>query len=63
VPYLQRPDCDSCRVSLPLAEVDSLRAGNPAAGLWKTVGLSLVGLVAVVFVGCLTIERCNFWGN
>ena len=62
VPYLQRPDCDSCRVSLPRTEVDSLRAGNPTAGLWKTVGLTIVGMLAVVVVGCRTIERCN-WGN
>jgi hypothetical protein len=63
VPFVKPPDCDSCRVSLARAEVDSMRAGNPTAGLWKTVGLSVVSLVAVVFVGCLTIERCNFWGN
>jgi hypothetical protein len=63
VPYVKRPDCDSCRVSLPRAAVDSLRTGNPTAGLWKTVGLTFVGLLAVVVVGCKTIERCNFWGN
>jgi hypothetical protein len=63
VPFVKPPDCDSCRVGLPRAAIDSLRTGNPTAGFWKMVGLSLVGTLAVVVVGCLTIERCNFGGN
>jgi len=62
VPFMQPADCDSCRVSLPRAEVDSLRTGNPTAGLWKTVGLSMVVLLGVVVVGCHTIDPCN-WGD
>src|ERR1700675_550378 len=30
-------DCDSCRVALPRAEVDSIRLGNPVAGFWRSV--------------------------
>jgi hypothetical protein len=63
VPFVKPPDCDSCRVSLPRDAVDSLRTGNPTAGLWKTVGLTLVGMLGVVVVGCLTFEDCNFGGN
>jgi len=47
VPYLRPPDCDSCRVALPRAQVDSLRLGNPVAGFWKTVGL-VVGIPLLV---------------
>jgi hypothetical protein len=59
VPYLQPPECDSCRVTLPRQSVDSMRAGNPTAGFWKTVGVSLVGTLAAVFVLCTTVERCQ----
>src|SRR3954464_8916511 len=31
VPYVQPPDCETCRVSVPSTEVDSVRAGNPSA--------------------------------
>jgi len=54
VPYLTPVNCDSCRVALPRAEVDSIRLGNPVAGFWKTVGLVvgvpllLIGVVCVV---------------
>ena len=46
VPYLQAVTCDSCRVTRPRAEVDSIRLGNPVAGFWKTVAL----VVAMPFV-------------
>ena len=38
VPFLKSIGCNSCRTSVPLASVDSLRLGNPVAGFWKTVG-------------------------
>jgi hypothetical protein len=41
VPFQKPADCDSCRISLPSATVDSLRAGNPTAGFLKSVGLTL----------------------
>lgn len=42
-PYLRPPECDSCRRSLPLTQVDSVRVGKPSAAFWKTLGL-VVGL-------------------
>jgi hypothetical protein len=39
VSFMRPVDCDSCRVVLPRAQVDSIRLGNPVAGFWKTVGL------------------------
>jgi len=48
VPFTRSPDCDSCRVRLALADVDSLRAGNPVAGLWNGVVLGLsLGMLAL----------------
>jgi hypothetical protein len=41
VPFQQRADCDSCRISLPSSSVDSLRAGNPTAAFLKSVGLTI----------------------
>ena len=41
VPFQQPRDCDSCRITLPSATVDSLRAGNPTAAFLKSIGLTL----------------------
>jgi hypothetical protein len=41
VPFQQRANCDSCRISLPSSTVDSLRAGDPTAAFLKSVGLTL----------------------
>jgi hypothetical protein len=51
VPIQKPADCESCRISVPTASVDSLRAGNPTAAFFKSIGLTLVtwltlGLVA-----------------
>ena len=52
VPFVQSPDCDSCRITLPRASVDSMKTGNPTAGVWKTTGLVMGGMLAVVVVAC-----------
>jgi hypothetical protein len=31
VPFTQAPDCTSCRIAIPRAEVDSVRVGDPEA--------------------------------
>lgn len=49
VPYLEPVDCDTCRLTVPRSQVDSLRLGNPTAGFWKTVGL-VVGIPALALV-------------
>lgn len=51
LPYVAALTCDSCRRAVPLTAVDSLRYGNPSAGLWKTIG-AIAGswlLIALVF--------------
>ena len=53
IPWLQPIDCDSCRVALPRASVDSIRAGHPVAGLWKGYGLALFGPPLLLSVICI----------
>jgi hypothetical protein len=57
VPYTRSPGCDSCRVALPRASVDSVRLGNPTAGFWKSVGLGMGITLAVALVSCRFFER------
>jgi hypothetical protein len=52
VPFLKSLDCDSCRVRIEPAEVDSLRLGEPVGGFWKTAALgAAIGLIALCYSG------------
>ena len=42
VPFTMPPDCDSCRVSIAMGDVDSLRVGNKERGFVRSVQLFLV---------------------
>ena len=42
VPFIRVPTCDSCRVQVALAAVDSLRLGSKERGFFRSVGLVLV---------------------
>jgi hypothetical protein len=42
VPFTMPPDCDSCRVSIGLSEVDSVRVGSKERGVVRSVKLLLV---------------------
>lgn len=42
VPIQKPADCESCRISVPSASIDSLSAGNPTAAFFKSIGLALV---------------------
>ena len=59
VPYTEPATCDSCRVSVPRLGVDSIRTGNPMAGFWKTVGLTLGGMLVVALVACGAASTCQ----
>jgi hypothetical protein len=48
IPYFRPIECDSCRVRLPLREIDSLRLGDPVGGVWRTV--FLVQGLALLFI-------------
>lgn len=56
IPFHQPVDCDTCRLSIPRATVDSFRLGNPTAGFWKTFAL-VVGIpTAAWMILCSTSE-------
>jgi len=57
IPFQRPVACDSCRIALPRASVDSLRLGSPVAGFWKTVGL--IG-GSVVLAGVIYCSRGCF---
>ena len=60
VPYLEPPDCDSCRIAVPRAAVDSLRFGNSTAGLWRSVGLGAGILLGLAIITCARAKTCNY---
>lgn len=47
VPYHQPPSCDSCRVTMPRGDVDSLRLGDPEAGGIVSWAVPLLIVVAL----------------
>ncbi len=59
VPFVQPPSCDSCRVGVALAEVDSVCAGAPDAGARENVFLVGLGLFVAWFTWCVT-GGCKF---
>ncbi len=58
ISLLHSVSCDTCRVSLPRAGVDSVRLGNPVAGFWKSVGLAGASIVALGVLICW--KGCGF---
>ena len=53
IPYARPLECDSCRITLPRGEVDSVRLGSPVAGFWKTFGLISAVLGAACMRWCM----------
>ncbi len=41
IPFAQPTTCDTCRIAVPRAAVDSIRLGDPVEALWKSVALVL----------------------
>ena len=60
VPFLAPLPCDSCRIAIPRAAVDSLRLGNPSAGFWRSAGLGMGLLFALAAVSCAMARSCNY---
>ena len=48
VPYIKRLDCDSCRMALPRAAVDSVRYGDPVT---PGIAIALAPLGALLLFG------------
>jgi hypothetical protein len=38
IPFARPLECDSCRITLPRAELDSVRLGSPVAGSGRPLG-------------------------
>jgi len=53
IPFMRPITCDSCRVTMPRADVDSIRLGNPVGGFWKTAGLIFVTPFAILLGACI----------
>jgi len=58
VPFVRDPACDSCRVALPLASVDSVRVGSPMQGFWKSVTLFVAVPFVILYVICASEGGC-----
>jgi hypothetical protein len=48
IPFFKPLDCESCRVSIPLGAVDSMRVGDSMDGFWKTAALGAVAALVVL---------------
>ena len=55
--WLRPIECDSCRLALPLAQVDSIEVGDPSLGMRKSMGLGY-GMMAVMYI-FLCSEMCG----
>jgi len=62
IPYFQPLTCDTCRRAVAREDIDSLQAGNPVAGFWRSVGLGTGLLLGLGLVACATEKVCTL-GN
>lgn len=59
IPFHESVDCAGCRQGLARSVVDSVRAGRPVAGFWKSFGLVVGGAVAILAVCCRSLGAGN----
>jgi len=52
IPFFKPATCDSCRIVVPRAAVDSLRLGDPIEGFWKTLALVLGTFALALIYAC-----------
>ena len=53
IPYFKSVACDSCRVVIPRAQIDSVRVGDMTDGFWRTTALALGVVFVAGIVHCL----------
>lgn len=53
IPYHRPVNCDSCVVTIPRAEVDSVRTGDLTNGLFRSVALVLGAILVAGTIYCL----------
>ncbi len=66
IPFLRPLTCDTCRVTLPLASIDSVRTGDPVGELVVSSVVVLVGVIALLFAACVAgASSCDHlgWGG
>jgi hypothetical protein len=54
IPFQKPVSCDRCRQSLSRSVVDSVRAGDPMEGFWKTVSLGVAVPIVFLVILCGT---------
>jgi hypothetical protein len=59
IPFTRPVDCAGCRGDLPRGAVDSVRAGRPVVGFWKSFGLVIGGAVAILALVCGSHGGCS----
>jgi hypothetical protein len=56
IPFQLSPQCDSCRIVIPVTSIDSLRTGNKAAAFNKSIalvfGIAFLWALAWCSAGC-----------
>ena len=57
VPFQLAPDCDSCRVSMPLSSIDSLRVGNMERGAYRSISVAILGMTALGALLWLSVDH------
>ena len=50
VPFTRPADCDSCRVTVPLGTVDSLRTGSLETGFARSAGAALLVMAVGLYL-------------
>lgn len=56
IPFTRPVECVGCRQGLARGAVDSVRAGRPVAGFWKSFGLVMGGVVAILTACCRSLS-------
>jgi hypothetical protein len=61
IPFPRPPGCDTCRVALARAEVDSVRVGDPVGALWQSALLAGGVLGGVYVIMCVRTNLCGWY--
>jgi len=60
-PFPRPPGCDTCRVAFALAQVDSIRQGDPSTAFWQSVLLGGAFFFGVYVYICHQNNFCGWF--